>query len=239
MKQCILVTIFGISLPIDGATLTVALIVLQAVLAACEVCLLVWLLVRRSKTKKNDEPKPAEPAPEPAMPEPVTVPEPTMSESLLPVPTMPMPTMSAMPASPLQPVIYIAPQAAGQNQSFTASYFLADDATKEYYGTLKNEALSYRGAQSQVFWNQEDFYVDGGIAVRFFFRGETLCLCFPLDPRAYEGSEYEVESTALYADTPCMCRVDSSRRARCAAELIAACMRARGAERTPPGGDLT
>lgn len=117
------------------------------------------------------------------------------------------------------------------NRSFTAKLIQSDDEVKGWYTALKNELLSYKKVKSRMSWKRESFRLGRNITARFAFRGNTLCIYLPLDPAFYEGTKYKVEDAsgyASYADTPCMYRVKGARRARYAAELIAASMDALG-----------
>ena len=108
------------------------------------------------------------------------------------------------------------------NKSFTAKLIQSSDETKEYYGELKNEALSYNKTKSRVSWSYDSINSGRAPVVKFGIRGKTLCVYFPLNAEELDD-KYKVETVeaAKYEAVPCMYRIKNERRLRYAKELIA------------------
>lgn len=100
--------------------------------------------------------------------------------------------------------------------------------SKEWYGELKNELLSYEKMKSRMSWRRETFRIGRMNIARFTVRGKTLCLMLAVEPDGYAGTKYAVEDvsgTVSLADTPTLYRIKSARRLKYAKEMIAGIMR--------------
>ena len=120
------------------------------------------------------------------------------------------------------------------NRSFTAKLIQSEYAVKEWYSTIKNELLSYKKVHDRMSWKRESFRRGRRCVARMAMRGRTLCLYLALNAEDYAETKYRVESAAAgkaNADTPCMYRIRSARRAKYAKDLIRDLMSGLGVER--------
>ena len=129
----------------------------------------------------------------------------------------------------------------GQNKvrydrSFEAKLIQLKDEPKEWYTAIKNELMSYKKVKARISWKRESFTMGRMKLARFVIRGKTLCLMLAVDPAGYTGTKYTVEdvsNVASSADTPCMYRIKSARRAQYAIEMIEAIMKEIGDDKQP------
>ncbi len=115
------------------------------------------------------------------------------------------------------------------SKSFEAKLIQSGEETKRYYSELKNCLLSYKGVKSRLSWKWETFRSGRKALAKLRLRGKTLSLALALDPAAYDGTKYHVDSlaeTKSYAETPCLYRIKNDRRLKYAKELIDDVMRA-------------
>ncbi|MDE7400881.1 MAG: uL15 family ribosomal protein [Clostridia bacterium] len=115
------------------------------------------------------------------------------------------------------------------SKSFEAKLIQSGEETKRYYSELKNCLLSYKGVKSRLSWKWETFRSGRKALAKLRLRGKTLSLALALDPAAYDGTKYHVDSlaeTKAYAETPCLYRIKNDRRLKYAKELIDDVMRA-------------
>ncbi|MDE5729118.1 MAG: hypothetical protein K2I20_02975, partial [Clostridia bacterium] len=113
------------------------------------------------------------------------------------------------------------------NKSFTAKLIQSADLNKDYYSTLKNELLSYKGVKSRVSWKYETFYAGRQTFARLSMRGKKLCLFLALDPKNYVDTKYIIDDKSevlAYEKTPLMYRIKNDRRVKFSKELIATVM---------------
>lgn len=111
------------------------------------------------------------------------------------------------------------------DRSFVARLILADDDTKQWYSTLKNAALSYKGAKSSMAWKQEKLRCGRKQIGKLLIRGKVLCLYLNLtmDDLKDCKTNYRVEDMsgrAINAATPLMYRIKNPLRVRHAIDLI-------------------
>lgn len=110
------------------------------------------------------------------------------------------------------------------NRSFTAKIIQANDALKVSYSELKNYMLSYNGVVAKSSWKREAYLGGKDCVATIVVRGKTLCLCLATDPEKFKKSKYKVENIAerskSNAKTPCMYRVNGSRKMLFAKELV-------------------
>lgn len=160
--------------------------------------------------------------------EPVAKPAQEAEEEPAPVALVPVPAPPVIAEESFEGVLRY-------NKSFTAKYIQSGDEVKNWYTALKNEMLSYKKVKARMSWKREIFRLGREAVARLAYRGNTLCVYFPLNAADYTGSKYKVEDvseSASYADTPCMYRLKNGRRARYALELFAAVMERMGGVRT-------
>ncbi|MDE6356249.1 MAG: uL15 family ribosomal protein [Clostridia bacterium] len=113
------------------------------------------------------------------------------------------------------------------NKSFTAKLIQSADLNKDYYSTLKNELLSYKGVKSRTSWKYETFYAGRQTFARLSMRGKKLCLFLALDPKNYVDTKYIIDDKSevlAYEKTPLMYRIKNDRRVKFSKELIATVM---------------
>ena len=114
------------------------------------------------------------------------------------------------------------------DRSFKAKHIQMKDESKEWYSTLKNELLSYQRVKSRLSWRKETFRIGRMPLARFVIRGKTLCLLLAIEPSGLQGTKFtvdDVSAVAATADTPCLYRIKSARRAKYAKELIGIVMK--------------
>lgn len=109
------------------------------------------------------------------------------------------------------------------NRSFTAKIIQSNDALKTDYSELKNYLLSYGGVVDRSSWKHEA-YLSGRVCVAsIIIRGKTLCLCLAADPEKFKKTKYKVEDLSVRNKnnkTPCLYRVNGTRKMQYAKELI-------------------
>ena len=118
-------------------------------------------------------------------------------------------------------------------RSFTAKLIQAPKETKQYYEELKNEALSYKKANSRISWHYDAINVGREKVIKFAIRGKTLCVYFALNAENYAETKYKVEAveSKKFEETPCLYRIKNDRRLGYAKDLIAATMARLGVEK--------
>lgn len=122
------------------------------------------------------------------------------------------------------------------DRSFTAKIIQLKDDSKEWYTQVKNELLSYQKVKDRMSWKKETFRLGREAIARFVVRGKTLCLMLAVEPAGFTGTKFTVEdvsAVASTADTPCLYRIKSARRAKYAKELINAVMKELGIKKDP------
>lgn len=122
------------------------------------------------------------------------------------------------------------------DRSFEAKLIQLKDEPKEWYTAIKNELMSYKKVKARISWKRESFAMGRMKLARMVIRGKTLCLMLAVDPAGYTGTKYTVEdvsNVASSADTPCMYRIKSARRAQYAIEMIQAIMKEIGDDKQP------
>jgi ribosomal protein L15 len=118
-------------------------------------------------------------------------------------------------------------------KSFQAKLIQSSDETKDYYGRLKNEFLSYKNVKSRISWNCDSINAGKTPLAKFTIRGKTLCLYFALTAEDIGEPKYKVEYPEVkkYEDVPCLFRVSGPRRVKYAMELFALAAAKCGSER--------
>ena len=109
------------------------------------------------------------------------------------------------------------------NRSFRARLIQSDDEIKEWYGSIKNAAMSYDKVNSRISWKYESFTYKRKPVAKFYIKGKSLYLYLPLNAADYADSKYKLEDVsgvAQFADTPALYKIKSERRSKYAQELI-------------------
>ena len=221
------VNLFGNVNEWDAATTMVWLLIVVAAMLIITLVVVSVLIVRTRAPKSEPESLP-QPEPEPE-PEPQPEPEPEPEPQPKPIIVAPV----VVPA-PAEETAAIEGGTVRYDKSFTAKLIQSDDDTKHWYTSLKNELLSWKKVRDRMSWKKEAFRFGREPVVTMTFRGKTLCLLFPLDPKDYADTKYKVEDVSdlsSAADTPCLYRIKNDRRAKFAKDLIAAVMEKLGGER--------
>lgn len=118
------------------------------------------------------------------------------------------------------------------NKSFQAKLIQAKDEVRNYYNNLKNFVLCYQKVKTGISWNQENVRFGKEKVCWFVLRGKSLYLYLPLNPDDFAETKYKVERAKAkrYDELPCMYKITSQRKAKCATELIAMVMEKLGSE---------
>lgn len=117
------------------------------------------------------------------------------------------------------------------NRSFAARLIQSSDTVKEWYATIKDAALSYKGTRSSSAWRQEKIYKGRALFVKLAIRGKTLSIYFPLNVNEVKNIEVEdVSDKPVHAATPALFRIKKDVHARQALELVAMSAEALGLE---------
>lgn len=113
-------------------------------------------------------------------------------------------------------------------KSFTAKLSQADETLKDYYNSLKNYVLSYKGVNSKVSWHYDSVVLGKERVLKFAIRGKTLCAYYPLDPKKVP-QKYKVEEAKgkKYEEVPCLYRIKNERRCQYAKDLFDRLMKKR------------
>ncbi len=91
------------------------------------------------------------------------------------------------------------------NYSFQSRLHLADEEACDYYSTLKNHLLSYKGIKSNKSWKQELFSIKAKSLVKVRFHGKTMRLYFSEDLKDKLEEKYgikDVSNVATHKTTP-------------------------------------
>lgn len=109
-------------------------------------------------------------------------------------------------------------------KSFSAKLIQSSDVTKSYYAQIKNSLLSYKKVKSRVSWSFDSFHFGRQKLAKLVMRGKTLCLYLALNAEDYADTRFKVEKSQSkkFEEISCLYRIKNARRARYAAELIAA-----------------
>ncbi len=221
------VNLFGNVNEWDAATTMVWLLIVVAAMLIITLVVVSVLIVRTRAPKSEPESLP-QPEPEPE-PEPQPEPEPEPEPQPKPIIVAPV----VVPA-PAEETAAFEGGTVRYDKSFTAKLIQSDDDTKHWYTSLKNELLSWKKVRDRMSWKKESYRFGRDPVAIMTFRGKTLCLLLPLDPKDYAESKYKVEDVSDLSsaeDTPCLYRIKNDRRAKYAKELIAAVMEKLGGER--------
>ncbi len=108
-------------------------------------------------------------------------------------------------------------------KSFSARLSLASKEVNEYYSTIKNTFLSYKGVKARFSWGYETFKRGRDHLGMMFIRGKTLVVCLAHNVSEYEDSKYhfkDVSEIIKYSNVPMYVKVKSQRGLKYAIELI-------------------
>jgi predicted transport protein len=110
------------------------------------------------------------------------------------------------------------------SKSFSERLSQASLEVNEYYNSIKDELLSYKGVKSKISFKHESFRLGREIVARLKIRGKSLYLFLALNPSDYQNSKYKIKDVSSVISNkavPTMYKVNLPRRATYAKELIA------------------
>lgn len=108
------------------------------------------------------------------------------------------------------------------NRSFKARLIQSSDTVKDWYASLKDAALTYKGTRSSLSWRQEKIYKGKTLFLKTVLRGKTLCIYLPVQVNEIVNIEVEdVSDKTVHAATPALFRIKNEVNAKQALELIA------------------
>lgn len=108
------------------------------------------------------------------------------------------------------------------NYSFEAKLILAEEETKEFYFELVKFAKEY-GVKVSRSWKKERIYLGRNLFGVLSFKGKTLCIGLPLDPKEYVDSKYRFQDMSeykKYQETPFLIKLTSGLKVRHTIELL-------------------
>ncbi len=107
------------------------------------------------------------------------------------------------------------------NRSFKARLIQSSDTVKDWYASLKDAALTYKGTRSSLSWRQEKIYKGKTPLLKTVLRGKTLCIYLPVQVNEIVNIEVEdVSDKTVHAATPALFRIKNDVNAKQALELI-------------------
>lgn len=108
-------------------------------------------------------------------------------------------------------------------KSFLSKLTQAQDNVKEYYSTVKNTLLSYKGVKSRTSWGYEAFNQGRNKLARMDVKPRALYLYLAIDPQSLVDTKYtfkDVSAKKKYAATPVLFKIRGDRKLKHALELI-------------------
>ena len=111
--------------------------------------------------------------------------------------------------------------------SFTSRLIQAEAPIQDYYTTLKNYILSFKGIKAKSSWNYENFNKGRVQCVRVNVKGKAILVNLALDPAEYNVNKYhfqDMSSDSKFAEIPMQMKVKSDRSLKYTLELIDAVM---------------
>lgn len=108
------------------------------------------------------------------------------------------------------------------NYSFEAKLILAEEETKEFYFDLVKYCKEY-GVKVSRSWKKERIYLGRNLFGVLLFKGKTLCVGLPLDPKEYVDSKYRFQDMSeykKYQETPFLIKLTSGLKVRHTIELL-------------------
>ncbi len=109
------------------------------------------------------------------------------------------------------------------NRSFTAKLIQTTDENKEFYCSLKNYLLSFKGVKSRVSWKADTFSVGRKQIAKLTIKGKTLNVNLSLNPADYFDAKFKIidkSDSKTYANVPLCYKVKSNRAVKNAMKLI-------------------
>ena len=110
----------------------------------------------------------------------------------------------------------------GHNYSFEAKLTLSKDEVKDYYQAISKFAKEY-GVKVTRSYKKERIHLGRKHIATMVFKGKTLCVLFPLDPKdsTYEKYNFiDMSEYSKYEENPSMIKVTSSRKVKYVLEIV-------------------
>ena len=108
------------------------------------------------------------------------------------------------------------------NYSFESRLVLSAEEQKEYYYQIMEFVKSY-GVKVNRSWSRERVYTGRKTIASLHYRGKTLCISLPLDPKQEKYSKYhfkDMSEVKSYKDTPALMKITSNRRVKYTIQLL-------------------
>ncbi len=107
--------------------------------------------------------------------------------------------------------------------SFMSRLIQSDAPMQDYYTTIKNYILSFKGVKAKSSWNYESFNIGRTQCIKLNVKGKALVLNFALDPTEYNVNKYhfiDVSDDSKFKDVPMQMKVKSDRSVKYTLELV-------------------
>ena len=110
----------------------------------------------------------------------------------------------------------------GHNYSFEAKLSLSKEEVKNYYQTVTKFAKEYGVKVSRSF-KKERIHLGRKHIATMVFKGKTLCILFPLDPKDPAHEKYnfvDMSGYSKYEENPSMIKITSNRKLKTVIQII-------------------
>ena len=110
----------------------------------------------------------------------------------------------------------------GYNYSFEAKLSLSKEEVKNYYQTVTKFAKEYGVKVSRSF-KKERIHLGRKHIATMVFKGKTLCILFPLDPKDPAHEKYnfvDMSGYSKYEENPSMIKITSNRKLKTVIQII-------------------
>ena len=107
--------------------------------------------------------------------------------------------------------------------SFMSRLIQSTEKVQDFYSTIKNYVLSYKGIKARSSWNYEAFNKGRVQLVKLNIKGKTLVVNLNLDPKEFNIDKYhfiDCSDKPKFAKVPMMMKVRSARALKYTLELI-------------------
>ena len=108
-------------------------------------------------------------------------------------------------------------------RSFRTKLKQADQNTRDRYKEFINYSKTISNVKNSIGKRQVRLYKGRKTLAIMFFRGKTICIAFPLDPKEYENTKYkgiDASSVKRFENTPMLIKLTSNRRVETAKYLL-------------------
>lgn len=108
------------------------------------------------------------------------------------------------------------------NYSFESRLILSTQEQKDCYYSIAEFIKTY-GVKLNRSWSRERVYTGRKTLASINYRGKTLCISFPLDPKEEKYSKYyfkDMSEVKTYKDTPALMKITSNRKVKYAIQLL-------------------